>query len=63
MQAIQLKKVQLGDFLKRSETTNKVYIRGRYERGLKRYACQDTDDISREMLLKGETIVYIGFTY
>ena len=70
VRAIRLKDAALGEYIKRSTTTDKVYIKGRFVRGkdylgrtLNKYSCEDTEDISREIYLKGDTIVYIGFTY
>ena len=44
-------------------TEKQVLIRGNYDRGSKRYSCAHWDDICREITLKGETVVYIDFTF
>lgn len=63
MQKIQIKDVKKGDFVKRKPGAEKVYRRGEYDREAKKYALGDWDDISREILLKGDTLVYIGFDF
>jgi hypothetical protein len=63
MQQITLKNVRKGEYFKRSLTTNVVYIRGEYVREAKKYSCTDAEDINKEMLIDGEKLVYIGFTY
>ena len=65
MKKIKLKDTVKGEFIKRSETASKVYVRGEYVRGTgyNKFSCEDTEDINREIFLKGETIVFIGFTY
>lgn len=42
---------------------NKVYIRGKYDRGSKRYSLEDTDDTSREVWVKAGTELLVGFDY
>jgi len=63
MQAKKLKDVKRGEFIKRTPDTGKVYTKGEYDRGFKKYRCDDHDDISRDILLNGNTTVYVGFTY
>lgn len=55
--------IKLGEFVKRKADANKVYKRGVYDAGSKRYALGDTDDISREIWVKKGTILFIGFDY
>ena len=63
MQSIKLKDAPLGEFVKRKPDAKGVYTRGEFDRTTKRYTLIDEMDISREVYLKGETIVYIGFDY
>jgi len=58
-----VKDLTKGTFFKRKPNANKVYTRGDYDREFKKYRCDDWDDISRDILLKGTTVVYIGFTF
>ena len=60
---IMLKDVKPGEFITRKPNTNNVYIRGAFERTSKKYSITATADHCKELLLKGSTIVYTGFTY
>lgn len=57
-----LKDVKLGEFITRKPSTRTVYTRGEYDRASKRYAIDDYSD-GRQLFLRGDTVVYIGFTY
>ena len=63
MQAALIKDLPRGEFFKRKPDAIKVYRRGEYERSSRKYQADDCDDICRELLLKGSTVVYIGFDY
>lgn len=63
MTPVLLKNVKRGEFIRRKRDSGKTYIRGEYDREFKRYVCDDTSDISKSMLLRGSTIVFVGFTY
>lgn len=63
MEARKLRDVKRGEFIKRKPNANKVFTKGEYDREFKKYRCNDQDDISRDILLRGSTIVYVGFTY
>ena len=64
MQAALLKDLPQGEYFKRKPEAAKVFTRAEYCRDSKRYQCDDHDDIwGNGLLLKGNTIVYIGFTY
>ena len=63
MQTTTLKQAPEGEYVKRTATAKTVYIRGAYDAGTKRYSLVDTEDINREIFLKGETLVYVGFDY
>lgn len=58
-----LKNVPRGEFLKRKPEQNKVYIRGEYDRSFKKYRIDDFENISRDMLVDGEKLVWVGFDY
>lgn len=67
---VRLKDVKKGDWIKRSLNTHRVYTKSDYVRGkdylgrtINKYACDDVEDISREIFLKGDAIVWVGFTY
>ena len=63
MKPVQLKDLPRGEVFKRKPVGNKVYIRGTYDRTTKKYDCDDWNDISRSMQLRGSTIVYSDFTW
>ena len=58
-----LSDLKKGEYIKRKADARKVYRKGDYIRSEKKFSCMDTDDISREILLKGDTMVYVGFDY
>ena len=40
-----------------------VYVRGEYERALKKYSATRFDDINAERFMRGAALVLVGFTY
>lgn len=52
-----------GEYVKRKQGAKKVYIRGDYDSGSKRYSLLDVEDIGREIWVRGDTHVWAGFTY
>jgi len=60
---VALRDVPPGEFILRSPLASKVYTRGVYDKGAKKYACADESDCSREVLLDGDAIVYVDFSY
>lgn len=60
---MQVKDVKKGEFLRLSPDSKKTYVHRGYDRGHKKYAVQDFDDINRYRYLKGETQVHVGFTF
>lgn len=63
METTELRKVKRGDFFKRTETAKTVFIRGEYDRESKRFSCIDFDDMNREIYLKANTRVFVGFDF
>ena len=63
IQQIPLKDVRRGEFLRRKLDSKKTYTRGEYDRSYKRYRCDDWDDISRDIMLKGSQLVWVGFEF
>jgi hypothetical protein len=55
--------IKQGEFVKRSESAAKTYIRGTYDASTKRYSLIDFDDSSREIFVKKGTALFIGFTF
>ena len=58
-----VKDLPKGEFFVRKAGAKRVYKRGDYDRSSKRFSCIDELDFCREMLLRGDTVVYVGFTY
>jgi len=64
MQTKTISQLKAGEFFKRKADASKVYTRAEYCRDSKKYQCDDHSDIwGNGLLLKGNTIVFIGFTY
>ena len=64
MQTSTIRELKAGEYFKRKPDANKVYTRAEYCRDSKKYQCDDHSDIwGNGLQLKGNTIVYIGFTY
>lgn len=52
-----------GEYFKLKKDSRKVYRKGDYDRSERQYACEDEDDISNEILVLGDRLVYVGFMY
>tara|TARA_R110000787_G_scaffold152064_4_gene265858 strand:- start:2775 stop:2972 length:198 start_codon:yes stop_codon:yes gene_type:complete len=65
METLKLKNVKEGEYFKKKQNSNKTYIKGAYIRdgGLNKYSIIDFEDVNREIYLKGDSTVYIGFTF
>jgi len=61
--AVRLADIPRGEYFKRKPDALKVYRRGEYERSARKYYAEDCDDISRAPLMRGDAIVFVGFTY
>lgn len=58
-----LKELKRGEFFKLKETSNRVYIKGEYDRSEKRYCCTAWDDANAWRMLDGNKLVYAGFVF
>lgn len=67
MEGIKLKNLKRGEFFTRKPIEcpkeSQVFIKAEYDRSEKRYFCKRWNDICDGIMLKGETIVYVGFTF
>ena len=63
MQTLSLKSVKSGEYIKRKADSKAVYIKGAYDRTTKSFSCVDVEDICREIFIKANKPVFIGFTY
>jgi small nuclear ribonucleoprotein (snRNP)-like protein len=61
--SVKLKEIPFGMVFKRRIDGKQIYIRESFVRneGLNKYSCTYYDDMNKEVFLKGDTIVYIGF--
>jgi hypothetical protein len=57
-----MRDVKPREYIRRTPT-GKTYARAYYDRFLQRYCCVDTTHISRAVYLRGDDLVYVGFTY
>ena len=59
-----IKQLKKGELFRLSESPNgRVYIRGEYDRSLRKYMCGVRDDISETRLFKGDKLVYTEFVF
>lgn len=63
MDSMQAKYIKRGEYVKRKEGAKSVFIRGEYCRATKRYSLVDTEDLSREVWVKADTVLFINFDY
>lgn len=52
-----------GEYVRKKQDAAKTYIRGEYDASTKRYELVDVDDINRTCWIKGDALVFAGFTY
>lgn len=62
-----VKQLKKGDFFTRkpieAPTEKQVYIRGDYDRETKKYSCIRFDDCNKEIMVKGDTEIFIDFVF
>ena len=58
-----LKDLPQGEFFRRKKDSKVVYTREHYNRDIKKYTCVNYENIGKEIYLKSNTKVIIGFTY
>jgi hypothetical protein len=63
MDSIAIRNTKPGEYIKRKPDAAAVYKRGHYVPGLKAFSCIDCEDINREIFIKANRAVYVGFTY
>jgi len=61
--AAPIKNLKKDTFLRRKPDAKTTYTRGEYDRSEKKFWIDDYEDYCKGMLLKGDTVVWIGFTY
>lgn len=63
MQVVTARNIAKGEFVKRKADSLKVYVRGDYCRISKAYVLQDWSDINRQIYVKADKPLYIGFDF
>lgn len=62
-----LKNLKKGDYFKvvkkNGELSTQVYVKGEYERTLKKYSTHKFEDVCNERFMKGETCVTTEFEF
>lgn len=59
----QARDIKKGEYVKRSATAKKTYIRGTYDRVSKKVELTDFDDMNRTIYVKPTSTLYIDFTF
>jgi hypothetical protein len=62
-QIVPLRDLKAGAFFRRKPDAAKVYVRGEYLPGEKKFSCTDYGDMNREIFLVGTTQVFVGFCF
>jgi len=52
-----------GEVFKRKETSNDVYIKNHYNKLEKNFSCSSQFDWNKEIFIKSNKKVYVGFTF
>ena len=63
MNTLTLNQVKAGDYIKRKIDAKAVYIKGAYDKATKSFSCVDCDDMNKEIFIKANKPVFVGFTY
>ncbi|BBL00418.1 hypothetical protein A3BBH6_06540 [Alistipes onderdonkii subsp. vulgaris] len=59
-----IKDLKRGEFFRLTPSdTAPVWVRGEYIRAAKKYSTHRFDDVSHERLLRGDRVVWVGFTF
>lgn len=63
MQQVTIKSAKPGEYIKRKADAQAVYIKGAYDRATKSFECIDANDMNRQIYIKADKTVFVGFTY
>ena len=58
-----LNSIPKGEVFKRKETSNDVYIKNHYNKLEKNFSCSSQFDWNKEIFIKSNKKVYVGFTF
>ena len=63
MQAKKMREIKSGEYFKRKTDSNIVYVKGEYDREMKKYWGYKFEDICEGRFFGPNSIVYVGFTF
>lgn len=64
MQKRTVRELAKGEFFRLTPSdTAPVWVRGEYSRQAKKYSTHRFDDVNHERLLRGDQLVWVGFTF
>lgn len=59
-----IRKLKKGEYFRLTNSdTAPVWVRGEYIREAKKYSTHRFDDVNHERLLRGDQLVFVGFTF
>lgn len=58
-----IESIKVGEYVRRSPTAHRTFIRGKYDQRERRYELRDTEDLNRSIWLRKGTNLVVGFTY
>lgn len=59
-----IKDLKRGEYFRLTDSdTAPVWVRGEYSREAKKYSTHRFDDVNHERLLRGDRVVWVGFTF
>lgn len=51
------------NFIKRKPDAKAVYVVNHYDKASKTFSCSDYDDMNKEIFIKADKTVFVGFTF
>lgn len=64
MQRQTIRSLKKGEFFRLIDSdTAPVWVRGEYSRETRKYSTHRFDDVNHERLLRGNQLIWVGFTY
>ncbi len=51
------------NFIKRKPDAKAVYVVNHYDKASKTFSCSDYDDLNKEIFIKADKTVFVGFTF
>lgn len=63
MKAVKLNEVKVGEVFKRKPDAKSVFVRNHYDKATKSFSASDWYDTSREIFIKANKVVFVGFEF